>query len=546
MKKYIYVCLLIIFSVEVKCNVSDLVFDVHIDPRKPNLTKEIKDSIWVKYLNAKVLSWVHFDISLEEVKDFPYSNFYLKRRYSKQICSFLESEGVGHKNVKIEFSKDPHVVVYKAKYKMKNANFVYDDPKNKQVFLVNNNEGSVCETINGNRIRFSPGAFLTKGDNEVRVEVFEYSSVNDFVMSGYTSTANGKLISSSGMFNIKATCKGEKVEIKKTGDCKIEFPTKNFTDTNLIDEFQTFYGDNSDELVNWKPKNTFVFDARKSPPKANYNRTKNKKILEVSELYYVSICFNLPILEPRYSTLDKTKAEEDLETLAGGGSLRSKCNYTQSDYNFIISKYKLKKRDKNNNMVSISSYIDFAKLMLKSKKDVFLLLTPAQNKALIAAKKGYKVKQKQKQDKLKEMLEDQEKVAAAFKAAELKKFPIQMQIEKLGRINCDRFPNDVEKTNIIVKLNQFDFEEIRVYAVFNDIKSVIPAKYYPNSNRGYVQFFDLPMNREVLYVAATFKGDDVKLAYMEKEIKKKDVVSLNLTTYSKAKYESIMKDLIPN
>ena len=134
-----------------------------------------------------------------------------------------------------------------------------------------------------------------------------------------------------------------------------------------------------------------MFDARKSPPKANYNRTKNKKILEVSELYYVSICFNLPILEPRYSTLDKTTAEEDLETLAGGGSLRSKCNYTQSDYNFIISKYKLKKRDKNNNMVSISSYIDFAKLMLKSKKDVFLLLTPAQNKALIAAKKGYKV-----------------------------------------------------------------------------------------------------------------------------------------------------------
>jgi hypothetical protein len=76
----------------------------------------------------------------------------------------------------------------------------------------------------------------------------------------------------------------------------------------------------------------------------------------------------------------------------------------------------------------------------------------------VILQKGYKIKQKQKQDKLKEMVEDQEKVAAALKAAELKKFPIQMQIEKLGRINCDRFPNDVEKTNIIVKLNQFAFE----------------------------------------------------------------------------------------
>ena len=538
--------LLVTFAcVEVKCNVSDLVFKVKVDPRNPILTKDMKDSIWVKYLKAKDLSWLYFDVSLKEVKDLPYSNFYLKGIYSKKICAFLQSEGVGVKNVKIAFSKDPHVVVYKAKTKMKNANFVFDDLKNKQVFLVNNNEGSVCETINGNRIRFSPGAFLTKGDNEVKVEVFEYTSVNDFVMSGYTSTAADKMISSSGMFNIKATCNGEKVEIRKSGDCKIEFPTKNFTDTNLINDFQTFYGNNSDELVNWKPENTFVSDARKSPRKIVLNRTKGKKIVQVSELYYVSLCFNLPILESRYSTLNKTTAEEDLATLAGGGSLRSRCEYSQADYNFIVSKYKLQKRKNKSDMVSISSYREFAKLLLKSRKDVFLLLTPAQNKELVAAKKGYKKQQKEKQEKLKELAEDQEKVAAAFRAAELKKFPIQMQIEKLGRINCDRFMNDVEKTNIIVKLDQFDFEEIRVYAVFKDIKSVIPAKYYSDSKSGYVQFFNLPINKEVLYVAATFKGDEVKLAYIEKEIKKKDVVSLNLTTYSKSKYESIMKDLIP-
>jgi hypothetical protein len=47
----------------------------------------------------------------------------------------------------------------------------------------------------------------------------------------------------------------------------------------------------------------------------------------------------------------------------------------------------------------------------------------------VILQKGYKIKQKQKQDKLKEMVEDQEKVAAALKAAELKKFPIQMQID---------------------------------------------------------------------------------------------------------------------
>ncbi len=542
-------CVLLIafVCVEVQSNVSDMVFEVHVDPRDPELTDDMKDSIWVKYLKAQSLSWVHFDVSLEEVKDFPYSQFYLKRHFSKQICSFLQSEGVALKNVKIEFSKDPHVVVYKAKSKMQYANFVYDDPKNKQVFLVNNNEGSLCETINGNRIRFSPGAFLTKGGNEVRVEVYEYASVNDFVMSGYTSTATDKLISSSGMFNIKASCAGTEVGIRKAGDCKIEFPTKNFTDTNSINDFQTFYGSNSDEVVNWKPDNTFVSDARKSPKGSSEGRRSRRKLIrQVTELYYVSICFNLPILESRYSTLDKTTAAEDLVTLAGGGSLRSKCDYEQADYNFIVSKYKLQKRKNKSDMEPISDYREFAKLMLKNRKDVFLLLTPEQNADLMAAKKGYKKKQKQKQEELKEMAADQEKVAAAMKEADMKKFPIEMQIEKLGRINCDRFMEDTEKTDIIVKLDQFDFDEIRVYAVFNDIKSVIPAKYQAGSKSGYVQFFNLPIDRKVLYVAATFKGDEVKLAYINKAIKKKDVVALNLTTYSKSKYEAIMKDIIPN
>jgi len=49
----------------------------------------------------------------------------------------------------------------------------------------------------------------------------------------------------------------------------------------------------------------------------------------------------------------------------------------------------------------------------------------------------------------------------------------------------------------------------------------------------------------VLYIAATFKGDEVKLAFINRKVKNKDIVSLNLITYSKAKYAAIMKDIIP-
>lgn len=543
MKKLVCLWLITIWCIQVKGNES--VFEVKIDPRNTELSEDTKDSILVKYLRAKELTWLNFDIVILDSVLVLDSRFYLKRHFSRQICAFLEQEGLESKNVKIEFAKAAHVVVYKAKSKMTYANFVYDDPKNKQVFIVNNNEGSICETNSGNRISFSPGAFKTNGGNKIRVEVYEYTSLNDFVMSGYTSTASDKLISSSGMFNIKASCDGVAVAIRKSTDCKIDFPTKNFTDTNAINEFQTFYGSNSDEVVDWKPSYNSVSDARKRTGDNQKSRRRGKQILQLTELYYVSICYNLPILEPRYSTLDKSTAKEDLVALVEGKKVGSRCDYNQTDYNFIQSKYKLQKRNNESDMEAITGYREFSKLMIKNRKDVFLLLTPAQNKALADAKTGYKSKQKKKQDELKEIAEDAEKVAAAIKVADQNKFPIEMQIEKLGRINCDRFLETDQKTDVIVKLDQFDFEEIRVYAVFNDIKSVIPAQYHSGSKSGYVQFSNLPVDKDVLYIAATFKGDEVKLAFINCKVKNKDIVSLNLITYSKAKYAAIMKDIIP-
>lgn len=544
MKNLVCVCVLFMWCVQVKG--SDLVFEVKVDPTNTELPDNLKDSILVKYLSTQELSWLKFDIVIPDsvIKDI--SRFYLKRHFSRQVCAFLQDEGLQPKNIKIEFAKDPHVVVYKPKGNMKYANFVYDDPKNKQVFMINNNEESICETTKGNRIIFSPGAFKTKGKSQVKIEVYEYTSVNDFVMSGYTSTASDQLISSSGMFNIKASCGGAEVQMRNASDCRINFPKKNFTDTNAIEDFQTFYGDNNDEVVNWTPSYDQVEDVRKTAGKNTARkRRKGKRIVELTELFYVSICYNLPILENRFSTVDKTSSKEDFKALVAGKSIGSRCDYDQADYNFIVSKYKLQKRKNQSDMEPISNYREFAKIMKKNRRDVFLLLTPEQNKALLLAKKGYKEKQKKKQEEIKRMAEDREKVAAAQKQLEKERFPIEMQIKKLGRINCDRFYDVDQKTDVIVKLDQFDFDEIRVYAVFNDIKSVIPARYHAGSKSGYVQFYNLPVDKNVLYVAATFKGDDVKLAYINRKIKNEDVVSLNLTTYSKTKYEAIMKDIIP-
>jgi len=60
-----------------------------------------------------------------------------------------------------------------------------------------------------------------------------------------------------------------------------------------------------------------------------------------------------------------------------------------------------------------------------------------------------------------------------------------------------------------------------------------------------IKFDKIPMGRKVTYIAATFKGDEVKLAYVSKEIKEDDLIVLSLNTYSRENYNRILDDLIP-
>ena len=78
--------------------------------------------------------------------------------------------------------------------------------------------------------------------------------------------------------------------------------------------------------------------------------------------------------------------------------------------------------------------------------------------------------------------------------------------------------------------------------VFNKIKSVIPG-YYREGDKGTIKFTGLPVGEDVVYLVATFKGDAVKLAYVNKSIRNKDIVPLEFKTLSMQQYENIMNDL---
>ena len=99
--------------------------------------------------------------------------------------------------------------------------------------------------------------------------------------------------------------------------------------------------------------------------------------------------------------------------------------------------------------------------------------------------------------------------------------------------------------NVIVKLDDLNYDKIKVYTIFSDIKSVIHGTYLPG-DKGHISFNNLPEGKNVIYLAAIFNGTQVKMAYISKPIQKDDIVELTLKSYTEKQFESILNDLIPN
>ena len=113
------------------------------------------------------------------------------------------------------------------------------------------NKGIELITQNGNAFRIPPNSFEDKNGNEysgkVVFQLLEIYSKKDMIEHDLTTSSNGKLLVSGGMFYLSAkTEKGENLEIKESssiGLCaKLTSNEKNY---------KGFYGVRTEEGLNW-------------------------------------------------------------------------------------------------------------------------------------------------------------------------------------------------------------------------------------------------------------------------------------------------------
>lgn len=146
--------------------------------------------------------------------------------------------------------------------------------ENKFTFNINNEKDTVIETPGGIIIGIPANAFDTKSD-EVELMIEEALTPYDIVKKGLSTTSDGKLLSTAGMFNIEAKVGNEKVQLKKSLDVNV--PTKEINPNMMLFDGQM----NDKGEINWV-----------NPKKI----TKDLKTYKMSQLDFYPVNY-LPTLE---------------------------------------------------------------------------------------------------------------------------------------------------------------------------------------------------------------------------------------------------------
>lgn len=113
-------------------------------------------------------------------------------------------------------------------------------------------------------------------------------------------------------------------------------------------------------------------------------------------------------------------------------------------------------------------------------------------------------------------------------------------IDKLGWINCDRFLEIEDKTELYASFNPQDsIKNANIYLVFKDINSVIQAYYYSDKSP---QFENMPVGYKARLIAYTVKDEKVFAYSTDLTISRGQKLILNLKEINDRDFKKLISD----
>ncbi len=370
-------------------------------------------------------------------------NITLSKNRANEVLNYLVSKGIPAEKIQLRFDGENKPIAENASDSGKQqnrrveitftfveteyTNTIFDKfEKESQFFTAKSNEVITITGKEGTKITIPKNA-LKKANGKfaigkIDLELKEFYKKSDAVVANLHTMSNENMLESGGMIYIKATSKGEELQLKKGSEMTIEFASK-----NNPSDMQTFYGyPQKDKSIDWNTNPTIAV-------------LKNDGE-EVQWIDYI-------------------------------------VSYTQDG-----------EREKD------SVYGDY-------KKHPKRILTEAEKKAIENAKKT-------------DALE-----TTILKAA------------KLGWINCDRFSEVANKTDLIINVDRKYSPEIRL--VFKDINSIMSTSLVNDK----LVIKSIPVGQKATLMAFSCINDEVYFVAKEIVIGKNNLeeLTMNKTTVEEFK-----------
>ncbi|MES2515269.1 MAG: hypothetical protein V4580_14045 [Bacteroidota bacterium] len=453
---------------------------------------------------------------------------------------------------------------------------IYKRSKKKaSLFIIDNTRDTVIKCKEGTVISIPANAFETQNNNaltgeNIRISVNEYYSVADMLVANLKTSSDGNMIETGGMFLITATSKDTKdsLRLKKGQDITIAIPTSPSKDT---DAMQLFNGIHDSDGVDWQAQNgpagfALRWRAGKTSPDNSLNNSfifpdllpKKTPTLVTRPYDNFTTEISMPIRELIQNNSDIIRSATGYIDTAGilhgylTGNKKNKfvfnTQYTSSvveniNLNVAVSfKVKLKKKadvnisyfdklfklGKGNPDSLITVIVTFIpnikKINYEQIKNVY------NNPISVSSYKNKLIKIRKRQlayDKHIKLLE-----ASPLSNISTAQEYLLMSTQKLGWINCDRFYNNTNKVDYLVRLE----EKMSLLIVFNNIKSIIGCD-------GKGIFHNVPLGEKITIVALKAHEGKIMLAMHETVITEKPFENLEFKQISLKEYKLKLQKL---
>ncbi len=331
-----------------------------------------------------------------------------------------------------------------------------------------------------------------KSANESKIEI---ARIND-VLKRYEEPSQSFRVSKDRSTQVK----GKRGTIIKINPGDLETISGDSTGNDIVIELKELT--NQDQLAS-----------------TNIQTTSNGRLLVSGGAYYINLTSGgkqLKLKEGRTLSVEFPKlSNNEMSLFYGDRDSLGRINWQQAEQKFetrpkqkITSATTTDDTSATGGLEAILKYLDS-----ESKRP----LTPEEKKELEARRKDYAVAEK------------------LYKAIELNKF---------GWINCDRFYEASEQTDLLYTFNDQDsVTSANIYLVFKDINSVIQDYYFSSREKKYDSGFkNIPIGAKTKLIAFSIKDGKAFAYSADLTIKLQETVQITLAEINEAQFGKLLSN----